>query len=110
MKNIWSDRTGQHYLRAQANPVAPAFSGSLDWNPRPGIDLDAGIRLRRDKMIPDAQPYPHIIGMICGFLPQFDLWRFWQTAERPMGPYIGTTAAPGTDFALQDYTRLEKRY
>ena len=99
--------------------IAPAIIvDSLDWLPRSGLDLDAGIRLRTPAQAPVPRPYPHVIGAISGFMPQVDLWRMGSKKARDVpGPYIGqakgfaTTAAPGTEGYLPNwYPDLIKQF
>jgi hypothetical protein len=87
---------------------------SMDWRPRDGLDLDAGMRVGRLPADIDPYPTPHVIGCLDGFMPQIDIWRFGiesKKAEVPTGPYIGETASPGTDgyFPLW-YDELQKSY
>lgn len=101
----------QLYGYAQREPIAPQFSGTMDWFPRRGVDLDAGIRLRRDAKPRENMPWPHLIGGIFGMLPQFDVWKFWNRSPVDPGPIVnGRMTAPATNFRQQDYTSLKKGY
>ena len=92
----------------------PYFSGHLDWKPRRGQDLDAGIRLHRaPKDRHDTQRQPHIIGMLSGFLSHFMIWQWDNQASDIPGPYTrsGGHDAPGSEWAWQDYSEaLRKNY
>jgi hypothetical protein len=75
----------------------------LDWLPRAGLDLDAGMRLRTPAQRPFSRPYPHAIGALSGFMPLVDIWRaLGRTQAMAPGPIIGqpshgVLSAPGTE-------------
>lgn len=100
------------FIRAQHDPYVPAFSGDLDWFPRRGQDLDAGMRIHREPLIPYQVPSPHPIGALNGFLPLFNIWALSsQSSDTPMGPFIGSESAPGTrGYYDQYYESLRKVY
>lgn len=104
---------------ARAHPVDTGESTSfvgigLDWGPRHGQDLDAGIRMQRDDLIPVPYPRPHVIGMLSGFMPQIDYWRFAKgntIGQSVPGPYQGEPVAPGTEGYYPNWYRdLIKEY
>jgi hypothetical protein len=93
----------QQYARTNPTDGGEAtyfVSPRLDWEPRHGMDLDAGVRMMRDNLEPEPFPRPFAIGALNGFMPQIDVWRFGGSAKMakpPTGPFIGEESAPGTE-------------
>lgn len=64
----------------------------MDWLPRPGLDLDFGMRVSAGPPIPSSRPHPHAIGALNPFMPLVDYWKFRGNRISPMvpGPIVGS--------------------